>query len=450
MKPLTAIVGMFCGLVFAPLAYSAEDTKEKHPPKERWDFWNGETLTGDWGGWRTTLSDRGVEFPFLYIGEGVANLAGGLQRGGTYEGLLDVGMDVDLEKLVNLEGGLFHINGFWIHGSSPTAKFVGDLQTVSNIDAFDTVKLNELWYQHCFLEDRLSLRVGLMAADKEFISSDYGALFLNAGFGWPPPVANNFTSPGYPLSALGVRLRVDPWEPVYFQAGVYDGDPGNATLNRSGTRINLHQNDGFFSIYEAGLKLNQGKKDRGLPGTYRLGGWHHTDSFPDQRFDQGGLSLADPASSGTPVMHDGNFGIYGVADQLVYREVNSKDEELQGLGVFIKAGNAAEDRNLVSLHLSGGLNYTGLIPTRDRDQIGFAVTHVDIGENLHQFDRDTNTFNGTEEIIRDYERTLELTYCYVVTPWWSIQPDVQWVKHPGGSKALGDAWVVGVRTSINF
>ena len=38
-----------------------------------------------------------------------------------------------------------------------------------------------------------------------------------------------------------------------------------------------------------------------LARTYKLGFWYDTESFADQRFDNTGLSLANPASNGIPL-----------------------------------------------------------------------------------------------------------------------------------------------------
>ena len=44
----------------------------------------------------------------------------------------------------------------------------------------------------------------------------------------------------------------------------------------------------------------------GLPGLYKLGAWHHSKKFSDQRVDAQGLSQADPASSAISKQHRGN------------------------------------------------------------------------------------------------------------------------------------------------
>ncbi len=60
--------------------------------------------------------------------------------------------------------------------------------------------------------------------------------------------------------------------------------------------------------------------------------------------------------------------------------------------------------------------------------------------------------------VRSSETFIELTYQAVVTPWWTLQPDFQYVFSPGGgivdpnqpTKRVGDALILGLRTSITF
>src|SRR5580704_19566026 len=48
------------------------------------DLWQRDKLTGDWGGARTKLSQRGVDITFNYIGETLGML-GGIRQGVSYE-----------------------------------------------------------------------------------------------------------------------------------------------------------------------------------------------------------------------------------------------------------------------------------------------------------------------------------------------------------------------------
>jgi porin len=57
--------------------------------------------------------------------------------------------------------------------------------------------------------------------------------------------------------------------------------------------------------------------------------------------------------------------------------------------------------------------------------------------------------------VHDYEATLELTYHVQINQRWNVQPDLQFVVHPGGNIALPpgiapipNATVIGLRSSI--
>ena len=77
---------------------------------------------------------------------------------------------------------------------------------------------------------------------------------------------------------------------------------------------------------------NQSKDARGLPGAYRIGAWYHTSArFADQRFDNTGLSLASPQSTGIPLDHTGDYGVYGVVDQMLYRVPGTDDQGLSAI-----------------------------------------------------------------------------------------------------------------------
>lgn len=46
------------------------------------------------------------------------------------------------------------------------------------------------------------------------------------------------------------------------------------------------------------------------------------------------------------------------------------------------------------------------------------------------------------------ELIVEASYRAIVTPWLSVQPDLQYVAHPGGVAGRRDALVPGVRVKI--
>lgn len=436
----------------------------------------GDFATGDWGGTRTALSDKGLDITIGYSAEVFGNVSGGFRQGAAFNGLLELGLDVDFEKLAGIKGLTAHINGFLPSGESFSGSYGGDFGTVSNIEFYNSARIFEAWLQQDFLDGKISIRAGSLALDEEFAGSDYASLFLNSSFGADTAMSANMPVPIYAITAPGVRLKFQPTENLYIQGAIYDGNPAPAFLgdpsvgaaasnefNRHGTDWSLRKDEGSLWIVEAGYVVNapgepsaeeesgtpakggarsksccktDGKSvaapaARGLFGSYKIGYARHTDEFAD----------FSAAARGFARNKSGNSVIYGIIDQEVFRESGSED---QGLGLFARAMFAPEEQNTVDYAFEAGLVYKGLIPGRDEDTIGLGYAHISISDD---FDR-ANAAPGVPSA--DFEGIIELTYNAQITPWLSVQPDVQYIIHPGASNALSDEWAVGLRASIAF
>ena len=98
--------------------------------------------------------------------------------------------------------------------------------------------------------------------------------------------------------------------------------------------------------------------------------------------------MANPLGSGMPLQDRGNFGIYAIADQMLWRVPGTAD---QGLGVFARASVGPSDRNLISTYFDGGATYKGLFPGRENDTLGVAFGVANISNRTRALDRDAMT-----------------------------------------------------------
>src|SRR5438105_7915478 len=133
-------------------------------------IWERPYFTGDWGGYRTRMSEKGLDWFFLYQAFPMANLSGGIKQGILYQGLWIMSATVNFDKLMSWQGLSFRATSFYPHGPSPSEKLVGDRLFVSNIDLFDSINLWDLWVQQNLWHDKLSLRVGQYLPVGEFAS----------------------------------------------------------------------------------------------------------------------------------------------------------------------------------------------------------------------------------------------------------------------------------------
>lgn len=452
MKPLFC-AGLLCALPLTAQESTnvAEVIAGRIPSQETGS--ERDHLTGDWNGVRTRLLERGLHLSAGYTGEYLGNVSGGISRGGAFTGLLELAVQLDTEKASLWRGGLFHISSLTPHGRDFSAINLGTLSPVSNIEAYDGIRLYEAWYEHRFADGLFSIRAGQVATDEEFAYNDSESFFIHPSFGWPAGISANIPNGGsaYPLLGPGVRLRVDPADWLYWQTGIYDGDPwdsaaGDPTVNRRGVRWQLNSSQGAHAITELGYTLNPDSEQRALTGIYKIGAWLHTGDTPDNFRDADNRSFV--ASGLAPRLHSGTYGFYFSADQTLFREHPGTS---QGLNLFGRAFVAPEDRSLFGLTVDSGVQYTGLLPGRDEDQLGFGVAYHRVSRHLRAMERDDRDLNGVAlPALSDFECALELFYVIQVKKWWTIQPDVQYLIHPGGSTTIPNALVLGVRTSLVF
>jgi len=460
-----SLAAMLAGV--PPPSARAADLQLKAPPASPQpdDLWTRDKLTGDWGGARKALMDRGIDLELTYIGE-VFGAAGGIRQGVGYEHRFELDVDTDLEKLAHWDGATTHVSLFQIgqaHGLI-AANFTGSLADPSYIEALPSTRLFTAWFQQNAFDDKVSLRLGQIAADDEFFISTTAQTLLNSSFGWAAILAaNQFQGgPVYPLATPGVRLQVKPTDQLTFLTAVFSGAPAgaNCTLlpqqcNPTGTTFSL--SGGAFWVGEAQYGVNQEKDSKGMPGVYKLGGWYATKSFPDVHFGLTAagapVSLASPLSV-APLAHPGNWGIYGLADQMVWRANTGP----QSLNAFLRASASPSDRNLIEAYVDGGVGLKAPLPGRDNDVLAFGFVYSAISTDVIGLDLDTASFAGIPLPIRDQELVADLDYSYQVAPWWTIQADAQYINHPGGhvadpldpARPIADAFVGILRTTIKF
>lgn len=334
------------------------------------------------------LRKRGITWAITLTTEAFANVHGGLDEGAEAELLLDAVIDADLEALAGWTGAAARINPMWIEGHGLTRERVGDLSKVSNIDARDAVRVFEIWLQQAV--GPVSARAGVLAVDQDFVLSESSALFVNGSFGLPILFTVNSAYSAYPLGALGARVELDAGEGLYVKAGVFEGSTDDEARNRSGLEIRLSDEEGTLWIAEAG--------------------W--------VREGDGAVKAGAFGGSG-----DAPYGLYALVDQRLGG----------GLAFFVRAGSGAPSRDAtIARYYELGAVYSGF---RGGDRVGLAWLRAELSDEIPD---------------ARYETVVELTYSAVILPWLVVQPDVQWIRHPGGLGEIDDATIVGLRVDVLF
>lgn len=165
----------FIGLVLSNIAF-AED--EKAPD------WNAETLSGDWGGARSSLYDKGITVELTHKSDLLANTSGGVSRGSAWLANSEVAVNMDLGKLAGWDATTAFIQYHVQHGAKSINNYAGSFAGVDNIETSTNAgQFYQAWLQKKSADDSLSVLAGLYAIDSEFYVTDTSGLFLQ------PPMA---------------------------------------------------------------------------------------------------------------------------------------------------------------------------------------------------------------------------------------------------------------------
>ena len=98
----------------------------------------------------------------------------------------------------------------------------------------------------------------------------------------------------------------------------------------------------------------------------------------------------------------------------------------------------------MDFYVDGGFNFTGFVPGRILDVAGVGIAHSSISNDYSRSQQRLGERGSSAETV------IEATYKITVAPWWSVQPDLQYVFNPSGVHGSHDALVLGLRTSVAF
>ena len=378
---------------------------------------------------------------FAYTGDLVGVARGGAEGGTAYMGAAAGEVTLLLQPLVGWRGARVFVFVLGTHGRPPD-RLVGNVQGVSNIAATAGIRLEEAWLQQNLFANRLSLLVGRYDLNSEFYRLQSAAVFVNSSFGIGPELAQSGVGgPSiFPHTSVGARINYKPAPNAVWRLAVMDGVP----VDRPGHRTAMFAaGDGVLFVGEMALLSRpdtavpmRGERfqiGRGLSRTYSakvaIGSWYYTSQFPD---------LSDTLSNGAPIRHRGSFGAYVIGDATIWAQSQSS----RSLSAFVQLGLGDGRVNQIAGYVAGGLTLTAPVVNRSQDVLGLAVAAALNGAHFERAQAATGNLAAGET-------TLELTYSAQLRSWLSIQPDAQFVIHPGGTRALRNAIVPGLRIAIS-
>ncbi len=422
---------------FLALAVAACLTNTANAAEEKNPDWNTAVLTGDWGGTRTSLYNKGVNWTLTHKSDFLANTSGGIKRGANWMGYTEAGLKMDMEKLLGWNSTTAFIHYHSELGTQFNTKYVGSFVGVDNIEtAANTAQFNNAWIQKGLFGDSLSVLAGLYAIDSEFYVTDTSGLFIQPPYGMSNDMAQSGQKgpPIYPVGALALRMKyTSPGKNFYVQYALADGVPGDPN-NPRGTHVQLNKGDGTLSIMEFGYTPQEDEPAAGASKP-EAQPQEEAESFNKTAigFWRYSTQMDDPVDVG---VRRPSEGVYVLAERTLMAE---KNHPSQGLSGFARFGAASKDLHQASWTGSLGLRYHGLFDGRDDDIAGIAVTY--------------NHASNKYRLLNNAESSqtqVEATYRTQIKPWFALQPTLQYIINPNMDPALDNVWIIGTRAEVSF
>lgn len=386
-----------------------------------------DTLSGDWSGRRTAAAKAGLVFEGGIKLDAIRN-SGAISHGHKTLNHIDLKLKLDLEKAAGWQGGSAMLSILSDSGWGPNSRHVGSQLGVSNIEVGvpGTTRLFQAWLQQSMLDNRLALLAGLYPIDSEFFAVDSAGVFLSPPYGTPADLALTNAPSIFNSSAFGLRARWNIAPSIYTLGAILDGVPNDPARPKR-TAIRFAKGDGSFTIGELGwLPEAANDKFKGY-AKLALGLWGYSAKVSD---------LRDLDANGNPLLR-GRHGGYLLGERTLLNLGGSDERFLTG---FARYSFTDGDSTAIKHTLNLGLHVKSPFNSRPDDVLGLAMTRASLSDKWRSTQAVTTMNNET---------ALEVTYRYLVNPWFAIQPNYQQIRNPGGTTA-SSAKLIGARIELTL
>jgi porin len=416
-------------------------------------FHASEHMTGDWGGLRQELYDKGFDFPIEYVGEAASNLNGGYNDDttGRYSDQFAFGVQMDLQKILGWHDAEFKLAITERSGNNISNDRIGDPRagTLSSSQEVwgrgQTWRLTQMWVKQKYFDGALDIKLGRFGEGEDFNS--FPCDFQNLSFCGSQ--VGNYVNTWYnwPVSQWALRVKYNITPEVFAQIGVYEQNP---SYLETGNSFKLSGSGAKGTVVP--VEVVWSPTVNALPGEYRVGYYVSSPSADDLYENEDGQPQA--IAGGDFKSHKDKHGWWVVAQQQL---TSVGGDTSRGLSIFANATVHDKATNFVDNYQQVGFVYKGPFNARPKDDIGIGIARIHVNDDAQDNRRLVNAVNGIDDYdnpgylpIQKTEYNSEIYYGVHVTDWLTVRPNLQYVKSPGGVDDVQNALVAGIKIQSKF
>jgi len=396
----------------------------------------------DWDGLRNELRDLGIDFRIGYTSETATNVQGGTQEGVTYDDQFTFSLGFDLQKLLDLNQAKFQVTVTDRNGQNLSS--VEDLQSLQQVQEIygrgQTWLLTQFWYDQKYFGDTLDWKIGRLTEGEDFAA--FSCEFMNLTFcgAQPGNLVGNYWY-NWPISQWGTRFKVNIATFGYVQVGAFVVNPSYLLQKYAFDFGNPIGATGALLPFEIGWLPVFGD---GLDGSYKFGAWYNTSRGADVFENTARQPLV--LDGGQPLVRDGSYGEYINFQQ----RLTGTAELARGISVFLNATSADRRTAVLDKQVTLGMFDSGIIGWRPKDKLGVAIGGTHVNSRVAAGERLQDLLGEDAVPIQSSEYVGEVFYAAELAPWIELRPNVQYVRHPGGTSQNTDDVIVGLRLAATY
>lgn len=382
------------------------------------DVWNTGAKGYPYLGLRPSLAKKGIYFLSNFTFDYNWPARGGIQTRSfpLHQYLFQFEYGMDLYQLMGWSGARIYTDFQYHQTQAPSLKYVGDWQGFDNMQARNLTQLAQLWFEQKLFNQKLAIKLGKIDAYTIFNYCPYAQFLLNNSFTQIPTI---IAFPTYPDPSTGVIIEFHPFKWLSLRTSIFDGSQAlgvnTGSMGPRGFFVNLGQHANLMNE----IQIRWATLQDNYKGFVGLGFW--------------GLTATLPNFKGGTV--HGTTGSYLYLNQSLWKEdffSKKRDREhLRELGAFFQWGVCGKEVYEVKEYFGYGATFHNL--TKQLEDT------VSIGAATVLFSNATGA-----SYPKQFEMSIDCTYQLYLFDHFLVQPDFQYIIHPGG-QGLRNAIVVTLR-----
>jgi porin len=375
------------------------------------------------------LADDGVKLRSALIDQYAGNTTGGVRQGHTNVGQFNIGADLDLDKLLGIGGGSFHITVYRDYGQALNQEVTGTFTKQQYIykNPYERWHLGLFAYEQKLLDDRLDVLVGRLGS-----TTFYGHLITNCQFqsgtlcGEPRIIVSEAGFSLLPSATWGTNVKYRTTPHSYLETGIFEVNPTTSASN--GLDFSIGSATGFTVPVEWGWTQTDPATTQ-YPFELKAGGYLSTAPLSDPYYNTLGLSRALHGGKARQI-NSSRDGVYVMGDRVIWRPNPTGSERLSVFGGIVQQLDEAE---IMRQQIYAGFVWTGPFHSRPTDTLAFSVNEFELTPREREYLDDARTKAGGSGKNNAHQTDYELSYGLRLAQGLQLMPNIQYVVHPDNS-----------------